>query len=309
MGLKSVFREYFTFNRRERNGVFVLLSIILILILYLSFSDLFFSHGKTDFSEFDKEVARFEAELNNRNDGVLSETKNYFTHENLPDESSAERFFFNPNNLPEDDWKRLGLSDKQIKVIKNYESKGGEFRIKEDLGKMYCISPALYSSLEQYIQIPAVTGVLNRHVKDSSLRETAKTGEEIVELNSADTIQLDKLKGIGTVFAKRIISYRELLGGFVAKEQLLDVYGFDKIRYDGLSSAVFVDDSKVKKININSAAFEELKQHPYIKHNLASLILNYRRQHGNYNSVEDIKQLDLMNEKLFAKISPYLTIQ
>ena len=131
----------------------------------------------------------------------------------------------------------------------------------------------------------------------------------MVELNSADTLEFDKLKGIGFSYAKRIIKYRELLGGFVRKEQLMEVYGFDQERHNALSSVVFVDDSKVKKININADVFEGLKRHPYIKYNLANLILNYRKQHGNYKSVEDIKQLNLMNDELLSKISPYLTVE
>src|ERR1017187_9352250 len=153
MGFKNIIRDYFTFNRRERNGIFVLLSIILILILYLSFSDFFFSKEKIDFSKFDKEITQFEAEQKRIGDSV-SLQKNYFSSGNNPQLDSAERFIFNPNNLGEEDWKRLGLSDKQIHVIKNYESKRGKFTSKEDVKKMYCITPQLYASLESYIQIP-----------------------------------------------------------------------------------------------------------------------------------------------------------
>ena len=221
--------------------------------------------------------------------------------------SQEKCFLFNPNNLPEKDWLRLGLSAKQIKVIKNYESKGGKFRTKEDVKKMYCISPEEYSLIQSYIQIPQGEADKNFTKDTHSLK--AEPIVKMVELNSADTLEFDKLKGIGFSYAKRIIKYRELLGGFVRKEQLMEVYGFDQERYNALSSVVFVDDSKVKKININADVFEELKRHPYIKYNLANLILNYRKQHGNYKSVEDIKQLNLMNDELLSKISPYLTVE
>jgi DNA uptake protein ComE-like DNA-binding protein len=307
MGFKNFIREYFTFNRRERNGVFILLSIILVLLLYLSFSDRFFSTEKTDFSRFDKDIAQFEEQLNRSHDSVSPAIKNYFVSSNSPAIDSAARFPFDPNNLPEEDWSRMGLSVKQIKVIKNYESKGGRFRSKEDVKKMYCFSPTLYASLESYIRIPSDSS--RKIIKAPLSLWSGAGGEVLVELNSADTIQLDKLKGIGIAFAKRIIKYRDILGGFIRKEQLLEVYGLDKEKYDALSSSVCVDDSKIRKIDINSAVSEELKKHPYIKYNLANLILNYRKQHGNYKSVEDIKQLDLMNDELFTKIAPYLTTQ
>ena len=47
-----------------------------------------------------------------------------------------------------------------------------------------------------------------------------------VELNGADTTTLQLLHGIGPVFARRIVRYRERLGGFTSTEQLLEVYGF-----------------------------------------------------------------------------------
>ena len=313
MGFKNFLREYFTFNRRQRNGVFVLLSIILIFILYLSFSDRFFPPEKTDFSKFEKDIAQFEAAQKQSSDSDSSETKNYFTSSpegvlrtNSPIEESAERFHFNPNNLPEEDWKRLGLSDKQIKVIKNYESKGGKFRSNEDVKKMYCIPAKLYSSLEAFIQIPADT---TRRYAQTPFSSRRRVGDEVIELNSADTTALISLKGIGSSYARRIIKYRDLLGGFIKKEQLLEVYALDKERYDGLSENVTVDASKIKTLDINTVTLDELKKHPYIKYNIANLIVNYRKQHGNYKTVEDIKKLNLMNDTLFAKIAPYLTVK
>ncbi|MFI5163932.1 MAG: helix-hairpin-helix domain-containing protein, partial [Bacteroidia bacterium] len=311
--MKQFLRDYFTFNRRERNGVFILLSIILLLILYLSFSDLFFSKDKIDFSKFEKEISSFQDEQKKMNDSSDNAQINYFTSSNSPDTDSVERFDFNPNNLPDEDWKRLGLSEKQIKVIKNYESKGGKFRGKEDVKKMYCIRPNLYASLEPYIQIPKE----NRSEAKIPIAigtkpektQTFKKEIVLIELNSADTTELKKIKGIGSVFAKRIVKFRDLLGGFVKKEQLMEVYGFDQEKFDLVSPQTMLDSSSVKKININTVSFEALKQHPYIKYNIANLIINYRKQHGNYRSVTDIKHLNLVDEKLYSKIAPYLTVQ
>ena len=297
--MKQYFREYFTFNRRERNGVFVLLSIVLLLILYLAFSDRFTSSDKTDFSQFEKDIAVFNAQpaVADSSEGESQPTPQIKDH---------PLFAFNPNNLPDADWKKLGLTKKQIGVIKNYEGKGGKFKTKEDVKKMYCIQPKLYTSLEPYIQIPDDT---TSHLSKSPLSLRRGVGGEAVELNSADSTQLDQLKGIGFSFAKRIIKYREVLGGYIDKEQLLEVYGLDKEKYAGLSENISVDVSKVKKININSVTFEELRKHPYIKYNLASLMVNYRKQHGKYSSVEETKKLNLVNDELFTKLVPYLTTE
>src|ERR1035437_1356299 len=303
MGFKNIIRDYFTFNRRERNGVFVLLSIILILILYLSLFDYFFSKEKIDFSKFEKEINQFEAEQKRISDSTSSSEKIYFASGNNPQLDSAERFLFNPNNLPEDDWKRLGLSDKQIKVLKNYESKGGKFRSKQDVKKMYCITPQLYASIESYIQIPKEEKTFT---KNEHQTYPVKSQTSIVELNAADTTELKTLKGIGSAFAKRIVKFRDLLGGFVKKEQLLEVYGFDKEKFDLVSPHITVDISLVKKININSASVDDLKKHPYMNKKAAVIIYTHRVNNGDFKDVQEIKELNFVGEEFYSKIAPYL---
>lgn len=316
MGFKNIIRDYFTFNRRERNGVFVLLSIILVLILYLSFSDFFFSKEKIDFAKFEKEISWFEAQQKCSSDSISSE-KNYFASGSTSEPDSAERFAFNPNNLPEEDWRRLGLSDRQIRTIKNYESKGGKFRAKEDLKKMYCITPQFYASLEPYIQIPEFKILqskqqvqtplsLDNRAKSEGWARSSGVGGEVIELNSADTSDLKTLKGIGSIFAKRILKYRDQLGGFVRKDQLIEVYGFDQEKLKLVSPQVTLDTSTIKKININSASVEDLKKHPYMNKKAAIAIYMHRVNKGDFKSVREIKDLNFVDDELYNKIAPYL---
>ncbi len=307
--MKNFLREYFTFNRRERRGILLLLILVAALLLWLNLAPLFFSEGKSDRSRFEKDAGEFQRSLAEAKQDSADESQfNYAQNDyKLPNaKAQAERFRFDPNNLPENDWRRLGLSDKQIRAIKNYESKGGKFRKKEDLKKMYCIRPELYASLEPYIAIPPDT--TKKEWKSFEKKEIAKA-KLLVELNSADTIALDKLNGIGFAFAKRIIRYREKLGGFANKEQLLEVFGMDTARFDGFSENISVDLSLVRRFNMNTATAEEMKKHPYIKFNLANLIVSYRKQHGSYKSVDDIKKLNLVNAELFAKLAPYLAVE
>src|SRR5688500_2758566 len=152
--MKKILREYFTFNKRERNGVFVLLSIILILIIYLNISHYFIKPEKIDFTAFQKELAILESSMNKK-----GTTEELYAEELSPSSwkakksKQAERFEFDPNHLSSKDWERLGLSEKQIRSIRKFEEKGGRFRRKEDLGKMYCIPADQYKSLEPYIRI------------------------------------------------------------------------------------------------------------------------------------------------------------
>lgn len=299
--MKRIIREYLTFNKRERNGIFILLSIIILLIAYLTVSHRFIKESTSDFTKFEKEVEFFQGTLAQQ---TVDPKKHSIEKRSL--RAIGEPFNFNPNNLPEADWRRLGLSDRQIRIIRNYEEKGGEFRTKEDVKKIYGISKKLYTLLEPYIQIPIKE---EPAAGNNKLKKVfAGACEPLIEINSADSIQLIKLKGIGAFYAKTIIKYRNLLGGFFSKEQLLEVWKFDQEKFDGIKEQLTVDNSKIKKININTCKATELK-HPYLKWNMVNAIVNYRDQHGNYKSVEEIKKTDLVDIETFKKIEPYLIIE
>lgn len=128
----------------------------------------------------------------------------------------------------------------------------------------------------------------------------------VVEMNAADTADFKQIKGIGSFFAKRICKFRDALGGFYNQTQLLEVYGMDSLRYNQMLAYVKIDLKKIRKINLNSISFEELKSHPYINYNQARAIVNYRKQHGSYSSENDLLKIDLITDLDLKKIVPYL---
>lgn len=305
--MKQIFRDYLTFNKRERNGVFILLSIIVLLLIYLNVVE--------NFQETEAiQISRFDPEPDSRShEETASDNFAEKNKETTPNSSSksSERFDFDPNGLSEVDWKRLGLTEKQIRIIKNYESKGGKFKKKEDLKKMYCIKNELYESLEQYIKITSTPSVFeNGKVAISEIQSNKKpvTVLQQVDLNSADSATLTTVKGIGPFFAKTIIKYRNSLGGFYAKEQLMEVWKFDREKFDIVEKYIIADPSKVKKININACEAEQLKS-PYVKWNVANAIVNYRKQHGKFKTIDEITKTDLVDEETLRKIAPYLTVE
>lgn len=247
-----------------------------------------------EYADFAEEIAAFESGL--EQDKV--DKKETSTAHN---EVSPVLFSFNPNNLPEEKWMQLGLSAYQIKIIKKYEAKGGRFTHKHDLKKIYGISKELYARLEPYIEI--TSGLPH----ENSLKAAPQIRIQSVELNSADSMLLLSVNGIGPVFASRIIKYRKLLGGFVSVNQLMEVYGFNEEKFGQVKGLITVDSSLIQKININSVDASALTKHPYFKDKkLASLIVNYRKQHGHYNSLEDLKKPALMNDEVLEKLIPYL---
>lgn len=128
-----------------------------------------------------------------------------------------------------------------------------------------------------------------------------------LDINAADTAAWKRLKGIGSTFANRICKYRKILGGFYAKEQLLEVYGIDTLRYLAIEHQLVVDPRTQPLIDVNSAELEVLSAHPYLSYHQARAIVRYRKQHGAYQSIADIQEIDLIEPADFRKIAPYLT--
>ncbi len=314
--MKQFIRDYLTFNKRERNGLFVLLTIIALLIIYLNISYKFNTPEKVDFAKFEKEIKVFNESVKQENDSINTENKYPYTHsksqESVETDSSSitqpEYFNFNPNNLSDNKWQRLGLTDKQIQTIKNYESKGGKFRLKEDVKKMYCIPEKTYLSLEPYIQIPIENKVFKNFETTKHEPQKLPSDNIIVELNSVDSAQLTRVKGLGPYYAKAIIKYRNSLGGFVARVQLMEIWKFDFDKFEEVEKFINVDATKIKKININTCTAEELK-HPYLSWNALNAIINYRSKHGKYKNLEEIKKTDLVDDETYRKIVPYLILE
>jgi competence ComEA-like helix-hairpin-helix protein len=212
---------------------------------------------------------------------------------------------FDPNTASLQDLQSLGLSQKLVNRIVNYRLRGGKFRIKSDLRKIYGLDSSTFLKLNAFINLP---DSISTSTPTVSLRKTIPL--EPFDLNTADTAKLVKLYGIGPRLSKRIIAYRNRLGGFISMDQLNEVYGLDTAAINLLRKRSFIsDDFKPRMININVADQKELNSLPYIKFNLAKSITAYRFQHGEFKSVEELKRIALMDTSVFEKIKPYLTVK
>src|ERR1700744_407520 len=131
----------------------------------------------------------------------------------------------------------------------------------------------------------------------------------VIELNTADSTTLTTLHGIGPSFARRIIGYRNRLGGFYKKEQLKEVFGLDSLTSSGLQPQVRVDAGHIKKIPVNKVTFEELNHFPYLSYKQMNAIIQFREQHGDYESINDLKNIAIMNYEILRQIEPYLVFK
>jgi DNA uptake protein ComE-like DNA-binding protein len=129
-----------------------------------------------------------------------------------------------------------------------------------------------------------------------------------VDANTADTLDLQEIRGIGSVLARRIVNYRNLLGGFIAKEQLLEVWGIDSTKYAVVKDAFVLKNTQITKININTVDIQTLKKHPYMDYYLAKAIVQDREKNGLFDSLDDLLRVEMLDNPTFMKIKPYLSV-
>lgn len=211
-----------------------------------------------------------------------------------------ELFVFNPNIADSASLLRLGFKPWQISNLLRYRSRGGIFHKKEDVKRLYGIDSAFYALLEPYIDLPSMEEGKKTTFQHNPARK--------IELNTADSLALIALPGIGPVLAGRIIKYRSALGGFVHANQLLEVYGIDSLKWELLVPLVEINTSLIKKINVNSADENELAAHPYIRKALAREIVMFRKNFRLFQSVTEVEKLSLAKNRDLERLYPYLTI-
>ncbi|WP_276500666.1 helix-hairpin-helix domain-containing protein [Terrimonas pollutisoli] len=316
MRWKEIVRDYLTFSRKESIAVVVLLVVLSLIII----SPIFFSpkNRNNSISPDNSWIAAVkQLEETNTPPKDSDQTRHtygyeYDRRENNYQPSSSILFFFDPNKISAEEWKRLGLRDKTIRTIQNYLSKGGQFKRKEDLQKIYGLRQNEYEKLEPYIQIPGESAEKKNEVSDKSNfpvinKSFVKAGHSPVEINIADTSAFISLPGIGSKLAARIVNFREKLGGFNSIEQIRETYGLPDSTYQKIKPHLKLDNVGIKKINLNTASIDALKLHPYIRYNIANAIIAYRNEHGSFSSIADLKKIMLITDDVYNKISPYLS--
>ncbi len=285
-------RDFLGFTRAQTNGFIILMPLLLLVIfsepLYRNFflppeqpPGIILPHSPTV---------------------VLSvQDSTYHTiHPSMP----ATTGKVDPNEATLTDWLNLHVSHEVAARILAYRKKGGKFFYKSDLLKIYGFDSALYKRVAASIDLP------DKPKSFSVAAEPGKLAVTPMDLNLADSAQLVRVFGIGPVLARRIVKYRDALGGFVAWHQLYRVYGLDTAAVTEMQKSFFIDEKFIpRKININSASEQELAAHPAISRFMARAIVSYRLQHGNFNVIEDIRNIVTIKEQDFEAVKPYLTVE
>ena len=271
-------RKWFSFSKGERIAIITILAVLFFLVLACLFRPSRKSLNEASLHNLDSLLALRQA-------AVVAQQQQQAER---PQEAlELHPFPFNPNTMTEDGWKQIGLTDRQIRSIMNYQAKGGKFYTKSDFGKLYNISEEEFAQLEPFIVLPEVSRTQRTKSSTQSGVSTGSTTDKtekkaipIVDLNTADSALLVELPQIGGYTAVRIIAFRAKLGGFVEKEQLLDVKGMDVERFNKIEPYIVIGEVELLKTDVNRADFKTLVNHPYLGYEQVKRIFNQREKRG-----------------------------
>ncbi|MEZ5000465.1 MAG: helix-hairpin-helix domain-containing protein [Bacteroidales bacterium] len=299
MSFPGSVKRWLGFTRRERSGTFVLALILVVVVIirvtcFVPSAEEMMSKAKAD------SVAAEAATV-----GVTESS------DTLP-----QPWYFDPNSASAGELVSLGLSERQAATLVNYRLSGGRFYSAEDFRKVYGVTRELQERLIPYIVIEKREPSYETQVRQGSVRpgpgamtgmtEAASAGR--IELNGADSALLVSLRGIGPVLSRRIIRYRELLGGYLTTGQLSEVYGIDSTLAAFLVECTEADTTLVKRININKASYGEIARHPYLTGEHARLILKYRELAGEFTDLSQLVVNNIVSREEYIRVYPYLEI-
>lgn len=302
-------RNFFGFSRIETNGFLGLLLIVIIVLL----APLFFKAISTS------------TYTESANDKLLLDSLVYQLEQkkevtrNATFTTKAAPFSFNPNVEELETFLLLGLTKDIGQRIINYRKAGGSFNVKSDFSKIYGLPQEEYDRLYAYIQLPDKLPPRNTNQNketkstfikvDGTKKQPEKNAIVRFDINTCDTATLKQVYGIGPVLAERIAKYRSLLGGFVTKEQLNEVYGLKDEALQNIYKKGYIEEAFVpEKIMINEADVKAIAAHPYISYALAKAIHAYREQHGHFAQPEALLNIHILDSATFVKLKPYVAL-
>ncbi|OEK00058.1 hypothetical protein BFP97_00360 [Roseivirga sp. 4D4] len=307
MRLNKLIRDFFGFSRTEVNGTLVLIPLIILLLFtpYL-YRQILSSDPYT--SAEDKRLLDSLVFLINAN----------FEKPEVSESIEVEYFDFDPNSVSIEELVSLGVPQFLANRINNYRSKGGKFYVKGDLLKIYDFPDSVYQRLFTYILLPEKKKEVKvskspspdnfgEPVSEAEINEAEEKEVVLVDINTADSTLFKTLKGIGSSYARRIVSYRKLLGGYYSIDQLKEVYGMTDSLFQNIQPYLqLTDTATIRKVPINMATFKELLAHPYIDYEQTKEILNVKSKSGKFRKAEDMYRLSLMDSVMIKKLLPYL---
>lgn len=305
-GFKSRFKPFWKlvgFNRQERSGIFFLLLLIVLLQVGYVLMDSFYQpNGPTIFSE-----------------NIRLQTGIDALKEKAEMEDAPKMYPFNPNFITDRKGYVLGMSISEIDRLHEFRAQHKFVNTPEDFQKVTQISDSLLMVITPFFKFPDWTKKARRvpvETSDSKFLEKPLVSEKrppkdfpLHDLNAVTANELRAISGIGEVLSKRIVKFRNRLGGFLVEEQLYDVYGLPpEVTKKVLRKYKVFNAPEVTKININTATVAQIASITYIRFDLAEEIVRYREANGPFSNLNELLNIDRFPAEKISRIALYLSL-
>ncbi|MDH5381220.1 MAG: helix-hairpin-helix domain-containing protein [Cyclobacteriaceae bacterium] len=305
--LKSL-RNYFGYSRGEIRSVMILLP------LFISIP--FFKNLTINYtSELPKNKVNSPISLdsiillikqpnvnNNSTDSIVQRIKKEENKINTP-----QYFPFDPNYLREDSFLLMGIPKYAVQNLVKYRKKGGVFSSKNDILKIYGLTKSTFQKIEPFITFKPPTSISPQLAKQITA-PVSNLNKTKIDLNNADSLQLKDVFGVGTILSRRIIKYRDALGGFIEMEQLYEIYKLDSEVVYRIKEKFYIEkEFKPRTLEVLSLTEKELSKHPYLNYKEALLLARFAEQHPDFKSLEDFIKISGFDSTKIKKIRPYLS--
>ena len=287
-------KSYFVFNSSQRNGILFLLLLVSGFIVINNYID-FTTENLLDTNS--KEVLAVQKELDS--------IRTLLTESNQP-----KIYPFNPNFITDFKGYKLGMSSEEIDRLLDYRKQNKWINSKEEFKMVTKVSDSFLDQISSYFKFPE--WVTNPKPKYSDWKKgfKEKTFNQKIDLNSATQLELKKVNGIGEALSKRIIDYRNKLGGFTNDIQLYEVYGLDYQLTDKVRNDFTVKTPKeIIKMNLNKISTSDIATVPGISFELAKRIWEFRILNERIVNFSELKNIEGLTERKLQGIQLYLKLE
>lgn len=300
-------------DKRQERGFLVLVFIAMLVIVFNRYGPGIFIESQEYLAQTAVHIKKLPVEAENN--------KNDFATKNKPKEIPLDiKQSIDPNQISLEELKAINLPSYVANNWIKYRNSGAEFKKADDVSKIYGLSESHFKELKHWLYFPKqenkkTNEITNKKPEDKILKEKIDKSEEIPKIetikmgiNTADSLELLKVNGIGPFYAAAMVKYREKLGGYRNINQLMELYKMDSAKLLKMLPQLYLDTIVIDKINLNTATFKEILRHPYIDYETTKYIVNKRNKLGKYAAIYQLKDSAQMPDELYHKILPYIKL-
>ena len=295
----KIFKPHFWYNKRQRNGVFFLLAVIVVLQFIYAF---------VDFSSED--------EQNTTTDELIAFQYQIDSLKQIELENRKPKLFpFNPNYITDFKGYQLGMTTEEIDRLHTYRKQNKFVNSVSEFQQITKVSDSLLAAISPYFKFPDWV-VKRENQKKNKTTETSSFEKPIYnkvykistnDINKATQQDFETVSGVGEVLATRIIKYRNKLQGYSLPSQLYEVWGLSKeTANEVLETFKIVDKPIIAKVNVNTATFKEVLKNPYIDYELCKKIFEYRDEVAELQNISELRNIKDFPLDKYDRIVIYL---